>query len=138
MFTNQDSPPPQRALLFDVPESTTDTWGQPSQVAVAIPNNSASDLAFWLVVKPLSGSEILNVRQQWATATHYLECNWLADSVPISSDNPGNGIYGYVMPQMKWKLLKDARIFNVLSAINVDEANVAWRMVAQEHYGATS
>ena len=81
---------------------------------------------------------MLNVRQIWATATHHITLNWLADAIPVSADNPGNGTYGYLMPDMKFQMVKDGRIFNIIEALNVNEMDQSWKVVAQEHYGAVS
>lgn len=132
MFQSQEFPIPQLASLYDVPESSIDSWGQPSQSPTLLVSN------VWLKVRPLKGNEILNVRQQWATASHYAELNWLADAIPVSGDNPGNGVYGYLMPEMKFILVKDGRVFNILQALNVDEMDQSWSCVLEEHYGATS
>lgn len=117
----------QRVTLYDVPESSTDTWGQPSQETVTIGT-------FWMEVNPLRGNEMLNVRQIWPTATHRVKCRWLGDSIPVSADNPQKQI----MPHMKLKCLLDSSILNVVWAENVEKRNRAWEMICEEHIGATS
>ncbi len=133
MRSHNAGPRRQRVILYDVPEpdASVDSWGQPSQTPTMIGT-------FWALVRPLKGDEQLNVRQIWPLATHQIELNWLGSSIPVSADNPGNGTVGYIMPQMKFKLQKDNRIFNVVNAINVDEANFMWQIIAEEKIGATS
>jgi hypothetical protein len=121
-------------LLYDVPEATTDTWGQPSQAAVQIINASASDGGFWAEVRPLRGNEMLNVRQVWPTATHMITMRWLGSAIPVSDDNPNQQL----MPQMKIQLLLDSSWLHFLFAENVEKRNRQWKITAEEKIGATA
>lgn len=117
----------QRISVFDVPESSTDDYGQPSLAPDPI-------ATIWAEVRPLKGQEQLNVRQLFPTATHIVECRWLGSLVAPSDDNPN----GYIMPQMKLQVVKDGRILNVDNAYNVEERNICWQLTCTEKVGASS
>jgi len=85
-------------------------------------------------VVPLQGSEMLNVRQIWPTATHTVMVRWLGSAIPTSADNP-NGIF---MPQMKIKCKLDNSILNIEFAENVEKRNRRWKLVCSEHVGVSS
>jgi hypothetical protein len=124
----------QRVLLFDVPENAVDSWGQPSNTPVQIVNPGAVDGGFWAEVRPLRGSEMLNVRQIWALATHIVSFRWLGSTIPVSADNPN----GRFMPQMKIQLLLDNSILNIEFADNVEKRNRRWELICSSHVGATT
>ena len=116
--------------MQDVPETSQDSYGQPSQTATTIGT-------FHFSIRQLKGDERLNVRQIWPTATHVAECGWLGSAVPSSADNPNS----LVLPTMKLLLKKNGtliKVLNVLSAENVEERNRMWRITCVEHIGATS
>ena len=115
-------------MLLDVPETSRDTYGQPSQAPTAIGT-------FWVDLQPLRGDEMLNVRQIWPLATHLIKLRYTFSAIPA---NPPRNPNGYILPNMKFQLVKDNRIFNILSALNVEERNIQWLCTVQEHVGATS
>jgi hypothetical protein len=117
----------QRVTLRDVPESLNDSWSQPSQAPTTIG-------VFWMEVMPLEGSEILNVRQIWPTATHRVNCRWLGSAIPSTPDNPNQQI----VPSMEIQLELDNSILKVLFAENIEKRNRAWSMICAEHVGATA
>jgi head-tail adaptor len=120
----------QRLALYDVPESTVDPWGQPSQTPVLIGT-------YWAEVRMLRGDEMLNVRQMWPTATHIIKMRWLGSSIPASSDNPAS----LILPDMKLMLTKNGilvRVFNIVAAQNTEERNREWKITAEEKVGAIS
>jgi hypothetical protein len=121
----------QRILLFDVPESAVDSFGQPSQTPVQIVS-SASDGGFWAEIVPLRGDEQLNARQVWPLATHHAYLRWLGNAIPTSADNPN----GLIVPNMKIQCLLDGSILNVEFAENVERRNRQWKLVCSEHIGA--
>jgi len=123
----------QRVGLYDVPESSTDSFGQPSQGSTQIVS-PASDGLFAAEVIPLQGQEQLNVRQIWPTATHIVKMRWLGSSIPTSSDNPK----GLIIPNMKLQLDLDSSWLNVLFADNVEKRNWQWKLTCEEHIGATA
>jgi head-tail adaptor len=123
----------QRVLLFDVPEATVDSFGQPSTATVQIANANASDGGWWAEVTPLRGDEILNVRNQWPTASHIVRMRWLGSSIPTSPDNPN----GLLMPQMKLQLLLDNSVLNMLFVDNIDKRNHEFEITCEEHVGST-
>lgn len=126
----QAGPKRQILALFDVPESTVDSFGQPSQAQVFIGN-------FHVSVRMLQGNEMLNVRQMWPTATHILGMRWVGSAIPATANNPG----GLVIPDMKFTLTKNGiliRVFNIVAAKNVEERNREWEITAEEKVGATS
>ena len=116
--------------LYDVPEATIDSFGQPSQTTNFIGS-------FHAEVRMLQGNEMLNVRQMWPTATHLIRMRWVGSAIPVSADNPGQ----LIMPDMKLTLTKTGvliRIFNIVSAKNVEERNREWELTCEEKVGATS
>ena len=92
----------QRVALQDLVE-TLDTYGQPTQSWVAL-------ATFWAEVRFLRGAELLNVKQNWATATHIVSCRWQGGATLPN-------------PRMRFQLVKDSRIINILSFQNVEERN---------------
>jgi hypothetical protein len=124
----------QRVTLWDVPEATTDSFGQPSQTATQIVNSAATDGGFWAGVKPLRGNEMLNVRQIWPTATHNVTMRWLGSAIPTSPDNP----QGLIMPQMKIQLILDQSWIHFLFCDNEEKRNRKWLIIGEERIGATS
>jgi head-tail adaptor len=120
----------QRLNLYDVPETTVDPVGQPSQTPVFIGT-------FWAEVSMLRGDEMLNVRQMWPTATHIIKMRWLGTAIPASPDNPGS----LIMPHMKLTLTKNGvllRVFNIIAAQNTEERNREWKITVEEKVGAIS
>lgn len=110
----------QRVTLYDVPENTRDSYGQPSQAATAI-------CSFWAEVRPLQGNEQLNVRSQWATATHIVKCRWLGSLIPTSATNPN----GLVLPRMYLLCELDNSRLDVVFANNVEKRNRAWELTCE-------
>ena len=117
----------QRVILLDIPEATTDSWGQPSQTPTTIGT-------FWAEVAPLQGSEMLNVRQVWPLATHIVKMRWLGSAIPVTADNP----QGLIMPQMVLNLLLDNSFLHVEFAENVEKRNRQWKLVCSEKIGGIS
>ena len=113
--------------LFDIPESSSDTWGQPAQTPTLLGE-------FWADIVPLKGEEMLNVRQIWPTATHTVYLRWLGSSIPVTSDNPN----GAILPRMAFKALNGNAILHIVSAINVEYRNRQWKITCEEKIGATA
>lgn len=132
MRPTRSGPKRQRVLLFDIPESSTDSWAQPSLAPTQI-SSSASDGAFAAEVRPLRGNEILNTRQIWPTATHIVKLRFLWSAIPKTPDNPN----GLIVPQMKLQVLLDNSILNILFADNVEKRNHEWVLTCEEHINAT-
>jgi len=124
----------QRCTLWDVPESSTDSWGQPSQTPTQIVNPNASDGGFSFGIRPLRGNEMLNVRQVYPAATHLITGRWLGSIIPASSNNP-NGVY---VPSMKLIGVTDGDVYNIIFADNPDKRNRQWILTCELQVGATS
>jgi hypothetical protein len=123
----------QRVLLYDVPESTTDGYAQPSLAGDPIPS-ADPDHAFAADVQPLKGDEQMTVRQQFPTATHTVRLGWLGSTIPASADNPN----ALILPSMYLVDLDDDSILNVLFAEDVDKRHRLWKLTCMAHVGATS
>lgn len=117
----------QRVQLYDVPEATRDSYGQPSLAATPIPGPGL-DSSFAADVEPLQGAERLNVRQIWPTATHLVRMRWLGSAIPAGPNNP----LGLILPRMYLIDLSDFSTLNVLYARNVDKRNRAWELTCEE------
>lgn len=120
----------QLVTLIDIPESSVDSYGQPSQAPTEIGTYHAS-------VRQLKGRDLLEARQVWPYATHMVEMDWLGSAIPVTASNPA----GLILPSMKLLLKKDGlliRVLYVLWANNVDEMNQTWQLTCTEHPGATS
>jgi SPP1 family predicted phage head-tail adaptor len=102
----------QRVALQDIVEAV-DSYGQPVQSWVDLST-------FWAEVRFLRGSELLNVKQNWATATHMVKCRWQGAAIAPS-------------PRMRFRLTKDNRIINILSFQNVEERNRAYEFICEEY-----
>lgn len=111
----------QRVTLYDVPEATRDSYGQPSQAATEI-------CSFWAEVRPLAGNEQLNVRAIWPTATHKVKCRWLGSLIPTSSGNPN----AQILPRMYLSLDLDGSRLDVLFANNVEKRNRGWELTCEQ------
>lgn len=92
----------QRVTLQRLVE-TIDSYGQPIQSWVGVQT-------VWAEVRFLRGSELFNIRQTWATATHIITCRWQGASFQPSTT-------------MRLVLGKDSRIFNILAFQNSEERN---------------
>ncbi len=117
----------QRVELYDRPEATTDTWGQPSPTPVLIGT-------FWAEIVPLAGNEMLNVRQMWPTATHTVYILWLGSSISPTDNNP----QGEIIPSMTIKARLDNSYLNVINANNTEYRNRQWKITCEEKVGAIS
>jgi hypothetical protein len=121
----------QVGTLIDIPEATTDSYGQPSLAGTPIATLAVS-------IRPLQGEEQLYERQIYPTVTHIIKLPYTWNAIPPSADNPN----GLIVPNMQFKVQKSAdaapRFYNVLLAENVEEANVEWVCRAVEKIGATS
>jgi hypothetical protein len=118
----------QRLALYDVPETSQDSYGQPSLAGSLIGT-------FWGSCDQLKGQEQLNVRAVWPTATHLVKLRWLGSMIPSSMGNPS----GLIIPRMKFILTKSSAlvgVFGILAAQNVEERNRQWVCTCEEHVGA--
>lgn len=102
----------QRVALQDLVE-TQDTYGQPIQSWVDV-------ITCWAEVRPLRGSELLNVKQNWATASHFVNHRYLGATIRPN-------------PKQRYKLTKDGRILNILNVNNVEERNRAYEVTCEEY-----
>ena len=124
----------QRCLLFDVPEATTDTWGQPTLSPSQIVNPNAADGAFWCKIRYLQGNEQLNARQIWPTATHVAEMGWIGSLITPSADNPE----GLIVPSMYLKNATTGQILNIVAAEDPELRHLYWVLTCEERVGATA
>jgi SPP1 family predicted phage head-tail adaptor len=102
----------QRVNLQDLTE-TLDSYGQPEQAWNTI-------ATFWAEVRELRGSELLNVKQNWATATHYVSCRWQGASLTVAT-------------RMRFQIQKDGRVLNIVDWNNVEERNRQFRFICEEY-----
>lgn len=117
----------QRAMLLDVNEATVDEWGQPVQPTVEIAE-------VWLQVEPLRGMDLVANHQVNNLATHKVTLRWLGSLIPSTPDNP----FGLLRPKMKFQLIKDNSILNILSATDEEKAGRKWICICAERIGATT
>ena len=113
---------PQNVQLYDVPETSQDSYNQTS--------TSGSPIGlFPMTVEPLKGQEQLNVRSVWATATHKVRCRWLGSAIPSTPSNP----HGLILPRMYLVLVEgDGSQLNVVYAGNDQERNQFWDLVCEQ------
>ena len=111
----------QRLALYDVPETTQDSYGQPSIVGNLIGT-------FWGEVRPLKGDEMLNVRQIWAIATHFVRIRWLGSAIPAGPNNP----QGLIVERMYLIDTLDNARLDILNAQNVEKRNRMWLLTCAE------
>ena len=83
-------------------------------------------------VRPLKGSEQLNVRQIWPTATHIITSRWLGNAIPTSADNPN----GWILPHMVLKDTLGNTFFHIDFAENEEMRNRKWILTTTEKVGA--
>lgn len=102
----------RRVELLDEVETGVDSFGQP----ITDPEVLAT---FWAEVRPLRGSEILNVKQIWATATLAVSFRWLGSAV---RPNPSHVL----------RLLPEGRLLNILNVSNVEERNRSYELICEE------
>jgi Phage head-tail joining protein len=118
----------QRVQLWDVPEITQDSYGQPSINGTQI-TSSAADGCFAAEVRMLRGDEQLNVRQLFPTATHQVRMRWLGDAIPTNGSNNPNGL---ILERMYLIDSLDGSRLNILNANNVEKRNRMWLLTCEE------
>ena len=67
-------------------------------------------------ITPLSGDELIQARQVYATVTHQITTRFCYSSTPDPT----------------WRVKYGSRLFNVVSIVNVDERNEYWQIMAVE------
>lgn len=102
----------QLVRLQDLTE-TFDTYQQPVQTWSTIATFSAE-------VRFLRGAEMLNIKQNWPTADHLVSCRYQGPSVTPS-------------PRMRFQLVKDSRILNILTFQNIEERNRGYQFICEEY-----
>jgi head-tail adaptor len=105
----------QRVSLQSLVE-TIDSYGQPIQSWTTLATFSAE-------VRPLKGSEILNIKQVWATASHFIKHRYLGVALDPN-------------PKQRYLLQKPGepqRIFNILNSNNVEERNRSHESICEEY-----
>lgn len=112
---------PQQIQLYDVPETSQDSYGQTSTAGTLIGT-------FWATVEPLKGDEQLNVRQIWPTATHTVRMRWQGSAIPAGNNRSA----GQVQERMYLVVLLDNKKLNVVNAKNVEERNQFWELTCEE------
>lgn len=116
MRPNQSGLYRQRVILQDLVE-TVDSYGQPEQTWTTV-------ATFWAEVRYLRGSELLNVKQNWATADHFVTCRWQGASLSVAT-------------RMRFQVEKDSRILNILTWNNVEERNRQYQFICEEYKAGT-
>jgi len=104
--------------LYDIPESSKDTWGQTDQTPTLLGE-------YWAEIIPLKGDEMLNVRQMWPTATHQVYMRWLGSDMLIQ-------------PRMVIKALNNNSFLHVVNANNTEYRNRQWKIACEEKVGASA
>lgn len=117
----------QRVQLFDVPETSVDSYGQPSTNGTQIVS-SAADGCFAAEVRMLKGNEQLNVRQIFPTATHMVSMRWLGSAIPAGN----NRSQGQIIERMYLIDTLDGTRLNILNANNVEKRNRQWLLTCEE------
>ena len=92
---------------------TVDSYGQALQTWTTIGTFSAE-------VRFLRGSELLNIKQNWATADHLVTCRYQGPTITPST-------------RMRFQLAKDSRILNLLTFQNVEERNRSYQFICEEY-----
>lgn len=111
----------QKLYLYDVPETTVDSYGQTSLIGTLI-------VTFAGFVRPLRGDEQLNVRQLWPAATHKVWCNWLGSAIPAGSNNP----LGLILPRMYLVVDANQSRLNISFADDSDTRHRIWELICEE------
>lgn len=96
------------------PVETADAYGQPAPTWNDV-------ITLWGEVKPLSGRELFNAQQVQAQVTHQISVRYTGSAGPI--DETMRFLYTASSP---------ARIFNITAALNVDERNREYQVLAIE------
>lgn len=108
--------------LYDVPETTRDTYGQTSTTGTLIG-------VFPAAVQPLRGQEQLNVRAIWPTATHTVWMRWQGSAIPAGPNNP----QGLILPRMYLVLYEGSGAqLNIVYAGNHEERNQFWKLICEQ------
>ena len=117
----------QRVQLYDSPEATQDSYGQPSTNGTQIEGPGANG-TFAAEVRPLKGQEMLNVRAIWPTATHLVNMRWLGSAIT----NDGNNPYLQILPRMYLIDTLDGSRLDVVFASNQEKRNRAWALTCEQ------
>ena len=118
----------QRMQLWDVPETSQDSYGQPSTNGTQIVS-SASDGCFAAERRMLRGDEILNIRQMFPTATDLVRMRWIGSSIPTNGSNNPDGL---ILERMYLIDTLDGARLNILNANNVESRNRMWLLTCEE------
>lgn len=118
----------QRVQLYDVPETTQDSYGETSTNGTQIMGPGTNG-TFAAEVRPLKGDEMLNVRQMWPTATHKVTMRWLGSAIPTNGANNPNGL---IIPRMYLIDELDGSRFDIVFANNIEKRNRAWELTCEE------
>ena len=118
----------QRVQLYDVPEVSVDSYGQPTTGGTQIVGPGTNG-TFAAEVRPLKGDEMLNVRQIWPTATHLVNMRWLGSAIPT---NASNNPHGLILPRMYLIAMLDGSRLDVVFAENEEKRNHHWKLTCEE------
>lgn len=106
----------QRVRLQDLVQ-VADSYGQPVQDG----RGSWPTLAeFWAEVLPLSGTEAVNVRQVWATASYRVRCRYQGPAAVPS-------------PRMRLQLVKGGALLNILAVQNIEQRDRQYELICEEY-----
>lgn len=117
-----------RVALYDTPETTQDTYLQPSTTGVQIVNTGAADGFFWARIEPFRGQELEVVRQMWSTATHKVGLLWIQSYIPTTPNNP----YSRLLPRMYIVEQEYQMRIDFLQCDNVELRDRAWECIGTE------
>jgi hypothetical protein len=119
---------PTKVTLLDVPESTSDTYGQPVMTATAIGE-------FYATVIPIlsRGRELLATKQVYPQSTHIVTMGHTGDAIPSTPSNPN----GEILTRMKLQRIDNNHILNIITA-EVDPDTRGWVCICEKHEGATT
>ena len=117
----------QRVQLWDVPETSQDTYGQPSINGTQIVS-SASDGCFAAEVRMLRGDEQYTVRQMFPTATHQVRLRWVGSAIPAGT----NRLQGQIIERMYLIDTLDSTRLNIVNANNIEKRNRMWLLTCEE------
>ena len=95
-------------IEIQAPVKTRDEYGQ------LVAGDPSTVAEVWASIEPLAGVELTNARAMHAETTHTVTVPWF------------EGLTS------RYQVLFGTRVFQILAAINQDEASVEWRLLCKE------
>lgn len=110
----------RRVDLWDVPGTSLDAYGQPTQTSVFI-------LTTWASITPLRGRQVRQIQTTWPMAYFEVDLPWLGSLIPQTAINPA----GIILPRM-YLIIPGNRRLDVVFAADIEDRHRVWHLTCEE------